>query len=132
MYQSTTQRSHSTKQSLSPKNAEISGYYENKKRSTGSLSQMHKDQLQQKRAIEDKIKRFGLSGSNKALNRGFYDRYQVESVLVAARDESKRTINQDMAELMSKEKEDLFKPDLVMVPSFRSVTGWQYVKNDKI
>ena len=37
-----------------------------------------------------------------------------------------------MAELMSKEKEDLFKPDLVMVPSFRSVTGWQYVKNDKI
>lgn len=37
-----------------------------------------------------------------------------------------------MAELMSKEKEELFMPDLVMVPSFRSVTGWQYVKRDRI
>ena len=73
-----------------------------------------------------------MSGANKALNRGFYDRYTCESVLVAARDESKKSINQDMAEMMILEKEDLFKPDLVMVPSFRSVTGWQYVKHQRI
>ena len=37
-----------------------------------------------------------------------------------------------MAEAMNKEREDLFMPDMVMVPSKKSVTGWQYVRRDQL
>jgi len=136
MYLSESQRSFTTRNSLSPanKNDDDDHYgnrFEARKRSK-DLSEIQKQAMGPRMAAEDRVKRFGLAGTNKAWNRGFYEKYTTESVLVAARDESKRSIDREMAELMSKEKEDLFKPDLVMVPSGRSVTGWHYVKRESI
>ena len=63
------------------------------------------------------------------MNRGFYDRYTTESILVAAKANSK-SIDKEMAEAMHSERERLIKPDMVMVPCADSVTGWKYVRRD--
>lgn len=102
MYQSTSHRSFSTRNSLSPtgriggeddQKQDYGANFGNHKRSTGAVSEAKREAMEARRQAEERVKRFGLSGSNKALNRGFYDKYTPESVLVAARDESKRTID---------------------------------------
>ena len=65
------------------------------------------------------------------MNRGFYERYTTESVLVAARNPKKK-INEELAKRMCEERKELFMPDLVMVPSIRSATGWKFVQQSHI
>ena len=52
----------------------------------------------------------------------------TKSVLSAA-NSSTQKIDQKMAEMMNKESVDLKSPDLVMIPSMNSVTGWKFVNN---
>ena len=61
--------------------------------------------MEARQVAADKVKRFGLAGADKHWNRGFYDKYTTESVLVAARDDNKRNIDRKMAEAMNQEKE---------------------------
>ena len=76
------------------------------------------------KTAEENVRRLG---AHKAINRGIFDRYTSESVLNAASN-SQSKIDKTMAEMMSSETKELMNPDLVMVPSSQSTTGWKYVK----
>ena len=47
--------------------------------------------------------------------------------MLKAANKSPSRIDQKVAEIMSKESKEVNRPDLVMVPSKKSKTGWKYI-----
>ena len=80
---------------------------------------------------ENAMRRVVKIGAHKAVNRGFYDRYNAASVLSAA-NSSQGSIDKTIAEEMQTENQELISGDLIMVPSKQSKTGWRYLQKNQL